>query len=156
MALEYDPAIIGKIFEETDPVAVSAKEIRDFCAAVGETNPWYTDEEAARKGPYGELVAPPLFALTFRNGRHFFQNIPHFGKGGFDAGRDVEFVKPVRAGDQITLVSHVKEIYEKTGRTGTMVFAVVRSTLTNQKGEVVARVYHRMMNRPGRDRAVQR
>jgi hypothetical protein len=29
-----------------------------------------------------------------------------------------------------------------------MIFAVVRSTLTNQKGEVVAYVDHRMMNRP--------
>jgi hypothetical protein len=42
----------------------------------------------------------------------------------------------------------LKETYEKTGRTGTMIFAVVRSTLTNQKGEVVAYVDHRMMNRP--------
>jgi len=32
----------------------------------------------------------------------------------------------------------VKEIYEKTGRTGTMVFVVIRSTLKNQKDEVLA------------------
>jgi len=147
MALDFDPAIIGKIFEETDPVAVSAQEIKDFCAAIGETNPWYTDEEAARQGPYGELVAPPMFVLTFRNGRHFFQNIPRFGKGGFDAGRDVEFVNPVRAGDQITLVSHVKEIYEKTGRSGAMYFVTIRSTVKNQNNEVVAHVDHRFMGR---------
>jgi hypothetical protein len=49
--------------------------------------------------------------------------------------------------------SVVKEIYEKTGRTGTMVFAVVRSTLINQKGEVVARIDHRMMNRLGREKS---
>jgi hypothetical protein len=53
----------------------------------------------------------------------------------------------------IRVSSEVKEIYEKTGRTGTMVFAVVRSTLTNQRDEVVARIDHRMMNRPGRERA---
>ncbi len=147
MTLDFDPALIGKIFEETDPVAVSAQEIKDFCAAVGETNPWYTDEDAARKGPYGELVAPPLFALTFRNGRQFFQNIPRFGKGGFDAGRDVEFINPVHAGDQITLISHVKEVYEKTGRTGAMYFVTVRSTVKNQKNEVVAHIDHRFMGR---------
>ncbi len=84
MALDYDPAIIGKVFEETDPVAVSAQEIKDFCTAIGETNPWYTDEEAARKGPYGSLAAPPLFVLTFRNGRHFFpKHSPLSAKGGF-------------------------------------------------------------------------
>ncbi|HEV3110104.1 MAG TPA: MaoC family dehydratase N-terminal domain-containing protein [Candidatus Binataceae bacterium] len=147
MALDYDPALIGKIFEETDPVAVSADEIKGFCAAIGETNPWYTDEAAACKGPYGELIAPPLFALTFRNGRHFFQSIPFFGKGGFDAGRDVEFVNPVRAGDQIKLVSHVKEIYEKTGRSGAMYFVTVRTTVHNQKNEVVAHIDHRFMGR---------
>ncbi len=147
MPLDYDPSIIGKVFEETDPVAVSAQEIKDFCAAVGETNPWYTDEEAARKGPYGELIAPPLFALTFRNGRHFFQNVPRFGKGGFDAGRDVEFLHPVRPGDQITLVSHVKEIYEKTGRSGAMYFVTIRSTVLNQNKAVVAHIDHRFMGR---------
>ena len=67
---------------------------------------------------------------------------------GFDAGKDVEFVAPIRPGDTITLSSHVKEIYEKTGRTGSMVFVIVRSTLKNQNGEVVAHVDHRFMNRP--------
>ena len=147
MALKYDPAIIGKVFEETDPVAVTGQEIKDFCAALGETNPLYTDEEQARKGPYGGLVAPPLFVLMFRNGRHFFNNIPRFGTTGFDAGRDVEFVNPVRPGDKIRLVSHVKEIYEKTGRTGAMYFVVVRSTVHNQNNEVVAHIDHRFMNR---------
>jgi hypothetical protein len=41
----------------------------------------------------------------------------------------------------------VKETYEKTGRTGTMMFTVIRSTLTNQNGGVVARIDYRMMSR---------
>jgi hypothetical protein len=45
------------------------------------------------------------------------------------------------------LSSHVKEIYEKTGRSGSMVFVVIRSTLTNQSNEVVAHIDHRFMNR---------
>jgi acyl dehydratase len=147
MPLDYDPAIIGKVFEETDPVAVSAEEIKAFCTAVGETNPLYSDEEAARQGPHGGLTAPPLFVLTFRNGRQFFNHVPRFGKGGFDAGRDVEFVNPVRPGDQIKLISHVKEIYEKTGRSGMMYFVTVRSSVHNQKNEVVAHIDHRFMGR---------
>jgi len=73
--------------------------------------------------------------------------VPRYGRAGFDAGKDVEFVSPIRPGDEITLSSHVKEIYEKTGRSGTMVFVVVRSTLKNQRGEVVAHIDHRFMNR---------
>jgi acyl dehydratase len=147
MAVNYDPALIGRIFETTDPVPVSAEMIQKFTEAIGETNPIHTDPEAGKRGPYGSLTAPPSFAVTFRNGQHFFQHVPRFGKQGFDAGKDVEFLAPICPGDAITLSSHVKEIYEKTGRSGSMVFVIVRSTLKNQKGEVVAHVDHRFMNR---------
>jgi len=147
MAVNYDPAIIGRVFETTDPVPVDAEMIRKFTETIGDTNPFHVDSEAAKQGPNGGLVAPPSFAVTFRNGRHFFEHVPRFGKAGFDAGKDVEFVGPIRPGDAITLSSHVKEIYEKTGRSGSMVFVVIRSTLTNQNGETVAHVDHRFMNR---------
>jgi acyl dehydratase len=147
MAVNYDPALIGRVFETTDPVPVSADMVSNFCKAIGENNPLHNDPEAAARGPYGGLTAPPSFAVTFRNGQHFFQHVPRFGKQGFDAGKDIEFVSPIRPGDTITLSSHVKEIYEKTGRTGSMVFVIVRSTLTNQNGAVVAHVDHRFMNR---------
>jgi len=145
--VDYDQALIGKVFEETDPVPVKAEEIAKFCEALGETNPLFTEEEPAKKGPYGGIVAPPSFAVTFRNGRHFFTHVPRFGRRGFDAGKDVEFVSPIRPGDQVRLTSHVKEIYEKTGRTGAMIFVVVRSTLKNQREEVVAHIDHRFMHR---------
>jgi acyl dehydratase len=147
MAVNYDPAIIGKVFEVTDPVRVTSDKIRAFCEVTGETNPLFTDEKAAQNGPYGGIVAPPAFAVTFRNGRHFFTHVPRYGRGGFDAGKNVEFVAPIRPGDSITLSSHVKEIYEKTGRSGSMVFVVVRSTLKNQRGEEVAHIDHRFMSR---------
>jgi acyl dehydratase len=147
MAVNYDPALIGRVFETTDPVPVTAEMINKFVEAIGEQNPLHTDAAAAAKGPYGGLTAPPSFAVTFRNGQHFFQHVPRFGKQGFDAGKDVEFVAPIRPGDSVTLSSHVKEIYEKTGRSGSMVFVIVRTTLKNQKDEVVAHVDHRFMNR---------
>jgi acyl dehydratase len=146
--VDYDPNLIGRVFEVTDPVPVTVQMVAEFCRATGESSPLYTDAEAATHGPYGTIVAPPSFAVTFRNGRQFFEHIPRFGRQGFDAGKDVEFVAPIRPGDTITLSSHVKEIYEKTGRTGSMVFVVVRSTLKNQNDEIVAHVDHRFMNRP--------
>ncbi len=146
--VEYDPALIARVFETTEPVTVTREMIRKFTDAIGETNPLYIDDEAAKNGPYGGLVAPPGFAVTFRNGRHFFQHVPRFGRAGFDAGKDLELGVPIRPGDTISLSSAVKEIYDKTGRSGTMVFVVVRSTLRNQNGEVVAHIDHRFMNRP--------
>jgi len=63
-----------------------------------------------------------------------FDQPPRFvGGGGLVSGIDFELEAPIRAGDSIRVSSEVKEIYEKTGRTGTMVFVVVRSTLTIRK-----------------------
>jgi len=145
--VDYDANRIGRADEVTDPGPVTAERVAGFGQPTGESSPLYTDEEAAKRGPNGTIVAPPSYAITFRNGRQFFEHIPRFGRQGFDAGKDVEFVAPIRPGDTITLSSHVKEIYEKTGRTGSMVFVVVRSTLKNQNDETVAHVDHRFMSR---------
>ena len=144
---------VGRTYLGREPILVTAERIASFCAAVGETNPLYVDEAAAARGPYGGIIAPPAFVAGFRYGDEVFERIPVFRRGGLMAGIDFELEQPLRPGDSIRLSSVVKEIYEKTGRTGTMVFAVVRSTLTNQNGEVVARIDHRMMNRPGREKS---
>lgn len=60
---------------------------------------------------------------------------------------EVDFISPIRVGDRITMASRIIEVYEKTGRTGTMVFMVIGSTLKNQDGNVVARIDHRFMHR---------
>ena len=142
-----DSKLVGRTFEAGAPYLVTAEGIANFCAAVGDRNPLYVDPEAAKLGPYGEIVAPPAFVASFRYGSNVFDQLPRFGRGGLMSGIDFELEAPIRAGDSIRVSSELKQIYEKTGRTGTMEFAVVRSTLINQKGQVVARVDHRMMNR---------
>ena len=42
---------------------------------------------------------------------------------------------------------HVGSAREKTGRTGSMVFVVIRYTLSNQRGEMLAIVDNRFMHR---------
>ena len=66
---------------------------------------------------------------------------------GFDGGRDIELGVPVRPGDRLTLISSVHDIYEKTGRTGSMYFIVIRTEMRNQKNEKVAVMDHRIMQR---------
>lgn len=132
----YDPSLIGKVFEVTEPLAVTVESIRSFCAALGEDNPLYNKEND------DALIAPPSFAVTCCNSEQFWKATPPFGYG-FDAGKEVEFVRPIRAGDRLTISTTIREIYEKTGRSGAMLFMVLRSTLTNQHGETVAHVDHR-------------
>lgn len=142
-----DAKIVGRKFAADPPVVVTAQWIAAFCDAVGDNNPLYLDPAAAREGPYGRIIAPPALVASFRHADNVFERIALFRGGGLMAGIDVEIESPVFAGDAISIASEVKDMYEKTGRTGTMVFVVVRSTLTNQRGEVVARVDFRMMRR---------
>ncbi len=75
------------------------------------------------------------------------EHMPRFGKVGFDGGRDLESFTPVRPGDALKMVSTIHDIYEKTGRSGSMYFIVLRNEITNQNGEKVALVDHRIVQR---------
>ncbi|MDO8432316.1 MAG: MaoC family dehydratase N-terminal domain-containing protein [Candidatus Binatus sp.] len=142
-----DANTVGRTYQAGEALLVTAERIASFCVSVGDDNPLYVDPEAAKSGPYGGIVAPPAFVASFRYADNVFDQLPVFSRGGLMAGIDLELAAPIRAGDLISVVSQVKETYEKTGRTGTMVFVVVRSTLTNQNGELIAHVDHRMMRR---------
>jgi acyl dehydratase len=143
---KYASILDGRVFESASPVHVTSELIANFCAAIGETNPLYTDPEAAKVGPHGGLVAPPSFAAIFGDGEDIFRNYPEFDTRRLLAGIDVEFLAPIRAGDSITTSSRIKEIYEKTGRSGPMVFIVISSNLKRQNGEVAVRIDHRFTN----------
>jgi acyl dehydratase len=73
--------------------------------------------------------------------------------GGFDAGKDIEFLEPLRPGDVITATSRIVELYEKTGRSGSMWFVVYRQELRNQRDELVANVDSRIMQRGKKETA---
>ena len=45
------------------------------------------------------------------------------------------------------MVSTIHDIYEKTGRSGSMYFIVLRNEISNQGGQKVAIVDHRIMQR---------
>ena len=143
---KYDSLRDGRIFESANPVQVTSELIADFCAAIGETNPLYTDPAAANAGPHGGLVAPPSLAAIFGDGENIFEHFPELNTRRLLAGIDLEFVTPIRAGDSITTISQIKEIYEKTGRSGPMVFIVISSMLRKQNGEVAVRVDYRFTN----------
>ena len=134
-------AHVGQEFDHTVFPAVTAEQIIAYAQACGETDPRWT-----QPGP--DLVAPPTFALSLR-GQHFMpKHMPAtLGRHMFDAGKDIEVGVPIVAGDVLTSTSTVHDVYEKTGRTGSMTFAVFRTTVRNQKQETVAVVDQKMMFR---------
>jgi acyl dehydratase len=143
--VEFDRSILGKEFV-LGTFDVTEDMIKAFAQAVGETSPQYVDPQAAKETPSGGLIAPPIFYDVFRA-----DQIPDpkvkFGKVAFNAGQRCEFHAPIRPGDSITMKTRITDVYEKTGRTGKMVFIVRETTYENQKGERVALVEQSQVRR---------
>jgi len=140
--LDLDPAIIGQEFDRTVEGPVTAEELVAFARALGETRPEYTEAGPA-------LVAHPTYCVRFRGGRFYPESLYTLidVRRGFDAGKDIALGEPIRPGDTLEVRSTLHEVYEKTGRTGSMYFVVIRFTLVNQRGDVVAVVDNRFMHR---------
>ncbi len=136
MSAAFDRSIIGREFDHTVLEPVTAEDILEYIAVTGEAEP----------APGTDLVAPPTFVVRMR-GQHFMPRDLTQLHRGFDAGKDIEFGVPIRPGDVLTSVATVHDIYEKTGRSGTMSFIVLRTVVTNQRGEQVAVIDQRMMVR---------
>jgi acyl dehydratase len=143
---DYDPSLVGRVFDDDRTIHITAEMIANYCVAVGETSPLYTDSDAARNGPYGCPVAPPSIVAAFGAGDSVLRMIS-FGWPRLAAGMDLESVAPIRPGDSLTISSRIEEFYEKTGRSGPRIFVVIWSTYRNQHGEVVALMDQRFTSR---------
>ena len=129
---------IGKQYEPVT-YSVGREKIREYARAVGETNPLHLDVDAARSAGYGDLVAPPMFAVVY--------SAPAVGPPIFDPAIELNFAMmvhgaqefawgvPVVAGDEIVTTASVKDISEADGRG----YYVFESVSVNQRGETVCR-----------------
>lgn len=113
--------------------------IRQFANAIGEDNPVYVDEKAALDAGYASLPAPPTFSfcLAMDAGQSFNiledMNIPMtkavHGAQGFT------YKQPICAGDEITGVQKVTNVFEKKG--GALLFIEAEIGMVNQNGDSV-------------------
>ena len=139
LELDYDRSLYG-IEHQAGPFDVTADQIQAFSRSIGETNPIFTDEAAANGAGYDGVVAPPTFCTLMVHKVKLPDINLKFGRMRMHAGQRVQPRAPIVAGDQLTASSHLKDVYPKTGRSGTMVFIVWETTFRNQRGEVVADV----------------
>jgi hypothetical protein len=98
------------------------------------------NEEAARVGPYGRLVAAPTYLSTFGNdtlGHGLIdKNVPF--NMFLHTDDQVESRRPILAGDEIKAVARYADAYVREGKNGPLLFQIAEIILTNQKGEDVA------------------
>jgi len=108
-----------------------------FARAIGDSNPLFTDEEAARNSRYGGLIAPPTFLRSLTSGPLKAQVESPYS-ANLDGGSEWQYFEPVRAGDRITVTTYIDDMFEREGRLGNMLFIVRETKYVNQFDRTVA------------------
>ena len=123
---------------ESDPVTyvVEKHSIEHFARAIGESNPIYFDEQFA-KDNVGGIIAPPTFIRLFRPKR-LEKQFPDSFSNLVDGGSSYTFHEKIFVGDQITVVSKLKDLFIKSGSFGDMMFKISLTSYTNQKNILAA------------------
>jgi acyl dehydratase len=124
---------------ESTPVTydIERHAVERFAAAIGDSNPLYSNREVAESTSYGGLIAPPTFFRSLLPGE-YPNDYPEPFAHILDGGSKYKFNEPVHVGDQITVVRKITDLFKKHGRMGTMLFKVSEISYTNQTGRLVA------------------
>ncbi|MGE0621356.1 MAG: MaoC family dehydratase N-terminal domain-containing protein [Pseudomonadales bacterium] len=107
----------------------------------GETLPQFCDRS------HPEFQASPAYIASLSAGRHLPIDFPTLGGIPMDGGKAVTCLKPVRTGEPLTGRTHLHDIYDKSGRSGRMIFLVSRMEIFDAGGEHVATSDSRMVVR---------
>jgi len=144
-----DKSLIGR----STGITVSEVEkgrLRFFAKAIGETDPVYFDDDAARAAGYRALPVPPTFLMCLesegRNPQAIVEDVM-----GFDLGRilhaeqEFNYHRMAYAGDVLTFDTRIVDVYEKKG--GALQFVVQETRVSNQDGEHVADIRSSLVQR---------
>jgi N-terminal half of MaoC dehydratase len=131
---------VGHEFD-TAQFVVSREAALEWARACGEQDPRFLDPA------HPDFQAAPTFPSHFVGRKVFPEDFPRFGLNAFDAGKCVLVHAPIRPGDTLTAHSSIADIYEKTGRSGSMLFVVHRMAFENQRREAVSVVDWKLVYR---------
>lgn len=107
----------------------------------GESLPQFVDPD------HPEFQAVPAFIASLASGRHLPIEFPKLGGIPMDGGKAVTCIKRVVPGEPLTGRTHLHDVYDKSGRSGRMIFIVSRMEIFNAAGEHVATSDSRMVVR---------
>ncbi len=115
-------------------VEIDRTMIQRYCEAIGDKSPKWKSE-----------MPPGMFTCAMFMGTGVMTPPwPH--PGIVDAGLELEFFRPIRPGDTITIINEWYNVEDKSNEKRKMVLFSMKSTTTNQRGEVVLTAIGRVMN----------
>ncbi len=132
MSLYYEDFPIGQQ-HVTRGRTITEADIVNFAGLSGDFVELHTNEEYAKKGPFGRRIAHGLLTLSISSGLMVQMNLVTDTVVAFYGIDKLRFTKPVYAGDTIRVTKKVVEAMEK-GKVGVITF---ETSVHNQNGELV-------------------
>lgn len=132
---------------------VEAGHVLMFARAIGDDNPVYRDPAYAASSEAGGLIAPPTFTIASAQWDQDYPLRPKPGQrwygsgadagtmppggGGLHAEQHFTYHRPVRVGDVLSGSTRPGSTWEKTGRSGQLVFREQITEFRDADGELV-------------------
>ena len=139
LELNYDRSL-HEMEHRAGPFDITVDMIKTVNASLSENGAAFNSDEGAKGSGFRGMIAPPTLCSIFVREVQLPDVGVEFGRTQMHAGQRVQPIAPIYAGDRLTASSQLKDVYAKTGRSGTMVFIVWETTFRNQDGQVVAEV----------------
>lgn len=124
----------------TMTVDVERGRLRFFAQATGQTDPVYTDLDAAQAAGHPDLPVPPTFFFTLeleaRDGFGYLQTMGVDLRRLLHGEQRLTYHRVAHAGERLTLSSRISDITAKKG--GAMELITRLTKVVDEKGEPVA------------------
>jgi len=146
--LTFDDFHIGQRFE-AGPLPVTAADIREF-ALKYDPQPMHLDELAARRHPFGGIIASGFQTLALSFGLFFRLHILDHANLGSPGMEEVRWLKPLRPGDSIHIIVEVLALKPSHSKPDRGVITMRHDTY-NQEGALImtANCLHMLRRRAG-------
>ena len=132
--MPLNKAFEGREFAAAPPYEVTAESIREFADSIGDPNPLYRDEAAAKEAGYEAIIAPPTY-LTKLNFIYSAEMMldPDLGLNYalvVHGEQEYEWERPVHVGETLRARPRIADIYAR----GPNEFLVIETEITDEKG----------------------
>ena len=143
MALNRD--FIGREFPPSEPYEVSRVKIKEFADAIGDPNPVYRDQEAAKAAGHPDVIAPPTFPIVIALTTNALAD-PELGLNYamvVHGEQRFEYRRPIHAGDVVITESTIAGM-RSIGRNERL---DVQTVIKTVEGEHVCTVHNALIER---------
>ncbi|MCL2781506.1 MAG: MaoC family dehydratase N-terminal domain-containing protein [Actinomycetia bacterium] len=137
--MALDRGLIGREYPG-ETLLISRSRLRFFAKATGQTDPVYTDLDAAQRAGHRDLPVPPSFftaiALEHPDPFAWMAELGIDLRTVLHGSQEFTYHRMAYAGDELTSTPTITDIYDKRG--GALQFIVRTARFTNQDAELVA------------------